>query len=269
VDAAEAKKLPIPDSGPFNAVPGQGVVVDYGDTTLFLGNRKLMAHYNLDLKSIESEISRLETNGKTVMVLCSNKEPLGIIGLADTLKEEAPEAVGELQRMNIEVVMLTGDNSRTAKAIAGKLGINRVVADVLPEQKEQIIRELQKEGKIVAMVGDGINDAPALAASNVGIAIGSGTDVAVETGGIVLIGNNLRDVVTSIRLSKATVQKIKQNLFWAFCYNVALIPIAAGALVPFLGPGIYDVLPKLAAVAMGTSSATVVSNSLLLNRFKP
>ena len=171
--------------------------------------------------------------------------------------------------MKIEVVMLTGDNSRTAKSIAGKLGINRVIAEVLPEQKEDIIKELQKDGKVVGMVGDGINDAPALAAANVGIAIGSGTDVAVETGGIVLIRDNLRDVVTSIKLSKATVSKIKQNLFWAFCYNVALIPIAAGALVPFLGPGVYDYLPYLAAGAMATSSVTVVGNSLLLNRFKP
>lgn len=203
------------------------------------------------------------------MVLSSKKEPLGVIGLADTLKEEAPEAVKQLQRMKIEIIMLTGDNSRTAKAIAGKLSIGRVIADVLPEQKEEIIKELQREGKTVAMVGDGINDAPALAAVNVGIAIGSGTDVAVETGGIVLIRDNLKDVVTSIKLSRATVRKIKQNLFWAFCYNVALIPIAAGALVPFLGAGVYDYLPFLAAGAMATSSVTVVSNSLLLNRFKP
>jgi Cu+-exporting ATPase len=171
--------------------------------------------------------------------------------------------------MKIEVVMLTGDNTRTAKAVAGKLGIDRVVADVLPEQKEMVVKDLQKEDKVVGMVGDGINDAPALAASNIGIAIGSGTDAAVETGGIVLIRNNLTDVVTAIKLSKATVSKIKQNLFWAFCYNVALIPIAGGALVPFLGPSVYNFLPFLAAGAMASSSVTVVGNSLLLNRFKP
>jgi P-type E1-E2 ATPase len=171
--------------------------------------------------------------------------------------------------MGIEVVMLTGDNSRTAKTIAEKAGIDRIVADVYPEQKEQVIKELQSEGKVVGMVGDGINDAPALAAADVGIAIGSGTDVAVETGGIVLIRDSLLDVVTAIRLSKATVRKIKQNLFWAFGYNVALIPIAAGALIPFLGPSVYNFLPYLAAGAMATSSVTVVGNSLTLGRFKP
>jgi Cu+-exporting ATPase len=228
-----------------------------------------MAQRNVDLQTVETGITELEEKGRTVMILSSEKKPIAIIGLADTLKEDAAEAVTKLQQMKIEVVMLTGDNSRTAKAISGKLGINRVIADVLPEQKEEIIKEIQKEGKIVGMVGDGINDAPALAAANVGIAIGSGTDVAVETGGIVLIRDSLRDVVTAIQLSKATVRKIKQNLFWAFCYNVGLIPIAAGALVPFLGPRVYDYLPGLAAIAMATSSVTVVSNSLLLNRFKP
>jgi len=158
---------------------------------------------------------------------------------------------------------------RTANAMATKLGIDRVIADVLPVDKERIVKGLQNEGKIVGMVGDGINDAPALAAADIGIAIGSGTDVAIETGGIVLIRNNLRDVVTAIKLSRATVRKIKQNLFWAFCYNVALIPIAAGALVPFLGPSVYNSLPFLAAGAMATSSVTVVGNSLLLNRFRP
>lgn len=267
--AAEKKGLPVPEPSSFKAVPGQGVVIEHNGKTLLLGNRKLTASRNLDLQSVEASITLLEAEGKTVMILSSEKEAIGIIGLADTLKEDATEAVKQLQKMKIEVVMLTGDNSRTAKAIAAKLGIDRVVADVLPEQKERIIKQLQSEGKVVGMVGDGINDAPALAAANVGIAIGSGTDVAVETGGIVLITDSLIDVVTAIRLSKATVRKIKQNLFWAFCYNVALIPIAAGALVPFLGAGIYNFLPFLAAGAMATSSVTVVSNSLLLNRFKP
>ena len=228
-----------------------------------------MSTFQVDNSLVETGISKLEGEGKTVMILAREKEPLGVIGLADTIKEEAPEVIRELDRMNVDVVMLTGDNARTANAIAGKLGIKRVIAEVLPEQKETTVKQLQGEGKIVAMVGDGINDAPALAAADIGIAIGSGTDVAVETGGIVLIKNDLRDVVTAIRLSKATMGKIKQNLFWAFCYNVGLIPIAAGALVPFLGPGAYDFLPKLAAVAMALSSVTVVSNSLLLNRFRP
>ena len=228
-----------------------------------------MSQYNVRLEQTERVISKLEEEGKTVMILSKDKEPLGVIGLADTPKDDALATIRQLQKMNIQVVMLTGDNAQTAKAVASKLGIDRVVADVLPEQKEQVIRDLQKEGKIVGMVGDGINDAPALAASDIGIAIGSGTDVAIETGGIVLIRNKLSDVVTAIKLSKATVRKIKENLFWAFCYNIALIPIAAGALVPFLGRGFYDIMPIFAGVAMAFSSVTVVSNSLLLNRFRP
>jgi len=269
VEAAERGGISIPTATSFKAVPGAGIVAEHNSRTILLGNRKLMAKFNMNLESVESGISALEEEGKTIMVLFDGKEPLGVIGLADTLKDDASDTVRELQRMKIEVVMLTGDNVRTAKAVASKLGIDRVVADVLPEQKEKIIKDLQNGGRIVGMVGDGINDAPALAASNIGIAIGSGTDVAVETGGIVLIRNSLRDVVTAIKLSKATVNKIKQNLFWAFCYNVALIPIAAGALVPFFGPGVYNFLPFLAAGAMASSSVTVVSNSLLLNRFKP
>ncbi len=267
--AAEEKKIRVPEASSFKAIPGEGVIVDYGSRTLLLGNRKLMTQRGVDVQLAETSISAIEAQGKTVMILSSEAEPIGVIGLADTLKDDATEAVHELQRMGIEIVMLTGDNPRTAKAIAERVGIDRVVADVFPEQKEQIVKELQSEGKVVGMVGDGINDAPALAAADVGIAIGSGTDVAVETGGIVLIRNSLLDVVTAVRLSKATVRKIKQNLFWAFGYNVALIPIAAGALIPFLGPSVYNFLPFLAAGAMATSSVTVVSNSLLLNRFKP
>lgn len=269
IRAAEEKHIDIPEASSFKAVPGHGVVAEYGNRTILLGNRKLMTKYAVDLQPIESGISNLEEEGKTVMVLANDNEPVGVIGLADTLKDDSAETVRELKRMKIEVIMLTGDNMRTAKSVAAKLGIDRIVADVLPEQKEYIVKELQNEGKVVGMVGDGINDAPALAASNIGIAIGSGTDVAVETGGIVLIRSNLRDVVTAIKLSKATVRKIKQNLFWAFCYNVALIPIAAGALVPFLGPQVYNILPFLAAGAMASSSVTVVGNSLMLNRFKP
>jgi Cu+-exporting ATPase len=268
IQAAKEKRISIPDVSSFKAVPGQGVVAEYASRTILLGNRKLMTHYEVDLSSGEAEISKLEEEGKTVMILANDKEPVGVIGLADTLKDDSAETIMELKRMKIKVVMLTGDNMRTAKAIAAKLGIDRVVADVLPEEKENIVKGLQNEGMVVGMVGDGINDAPALAAADIGIAIGSGTDVAVETGGIVLIRNNLRDVVTAIKLSRATVKKIKQNLFWAFCYNVALIPIAAGALVPFLGPSVYDFLPFLAAGAMATSSVTVVGNSLLLNKFR-
>jgi Cu+-exporting ATPase len=268
VQAAAEKRIPVPDVSSFKAVPGEGVVAEYANRNLILGNRKLMTQYEVDLSPLEAAISKLEEDGRTVMILANDKKPVGVIGLADTLKDDSVEAVKELKRSKIQVVMLTGDNMRTAKAMATKLGIERVVADVLPADKEKVIKDLQNEGKIVGMVGDGINDAPALAAADIGIAIGSGTDVAVETGGIILIRNNLRDVVTAIKLSKATVRKIKQNLFWAFCYNVALIPIAAGALVPFLGPSVYNYLPFLAAGAMATSSVTVVGNSLLLTRFR-
>jgi P-type Cu+ transporter len=195
----------------------------------------------------------------------------GIIALADTIKEYAKETIDALkEEMGIEVIMLTGDNERTAHAISSKLGINRVIAQVLPQQKEQVVSKIkEQEHKVVAMIGDGINDAPALARADLGIAIGSGTDVAKETGGIILIKDDLRDIVTAIDLGKKTVSKIKQNLFWAFAYNTGLIPIAAGILVPFLGASIYSWLPLLAAAAMAMSSVTVVSNSLLLGRYRP
>ncbi len=269
VNAAIDEHVKTSDVSSFKAVPGEGIVVENGGRTLLVGNRKLMAQHNVRLDQIETSISKLEEEGKTVMVVSTEIEPLGVIGLADTPKDDALETIRALQDMKIQVVMLTGDNARTAKAVASQLGIDKVVADVLPEQKEQVIRDLQKAGKVVGMVGDGINDAPALAASDIGIAIGSGTDVAVETGGIVLVKSKLTDVVTAIKLSKATVRKIKENLFWAFCYNIALIPIAAGALVPFLGQNFYEIMPIFAGAAMAFSSVTVVSNSLLLNRFKP
>lgn len=268
IRAAEEKHVQIPLASSFKAIPGQGVVARDGDRVILLGNRKLMMENGVNVQSAEDVISNLEAQGKTVMILARDMELVGVIGLADTLREYSAETVQQLKNMGIEVVMLTGDNFKTAKNVADKLGISRVVANVLPDEKASIIKKLQDEGKVVGMVGDGINDAPALASSNVGIAIGSGTDIAIETGGIVLITNDLRKVVTAIRLSKATVGKIKQNLFWAFCYNLALIPIAAGVLIPFFGPGVYNFLPFLAAGAMATSSVTVVGNSLLLNRFK-
>ncbi len=269
IRAAEEKQLEIPSASSFKAIPGRGILVDNDGHTVLLGNRKLMTESEVNVQSAEPIIENLEAQGKTVMILADGKDTVGVLGLADTLKDDSPQTIKQLKEMGIEVLMLTGDNPRTAKSVAANLGIDRVVAGVLPDEKENVIKKLQEEGKIVGMVGDGVNDAPALASANVGIAIGSGTDVAVETGGIVLIRNDLQNVVTAIRLSKATVRKIKQNLFWAFCYNVALIPIAAGGLLPFFGPGVYNVLPFLAAGAMATSSVTVVGNSLLLNRFKP
>jgi Cu+-exporting ATPase len=226
-----------------------------------------MTKYSVPLD--DSSWRQLQLEGKTVTALALDKRPVALLAVADTLKEESRTAVDRLKKMGLKIVMLTGDQEQTAKAVAEKLGIDSVIANVRPEQKEAVIEKLQAEGRRVAMVGDGINDAPALAKADVGIAIGSGTDVARETGGIILIKNDPRDVVTALQLGKATVRKIRENLLWAFVYNVGLIPIAAGALVPFLGPSVYQVLPFLAAGAMAFSSVTVVSNSLLLRRFKP
>ena len=265
---ASSRSLVVVEPSEFEAIPGKGVRAKVQEKTVVLGNRKLMAEMSVNLVEIEQKITRLEEEGKTLMFLVLNGALAGVIAVADTLKQHSKETVEELKKMGIAVIMLTGDNERTAKSIAGKLGIDRVFSEVLPEQKEIVIERLQNEGKIVAMVGDGINDAPALAKADIGIAIGSGTDVAKETGGIVLVKEDLRDVVIAIKLSKATVRKIKQNLFWAFMYNGALIPIAAGALVPFFGAQVYNVLPFLAAGAMAFSSVTVISNSLLLERFK-
>jgi len=266
---ASARSLTVAEPSEFEAIPGKGVKAKIQDKMVVLGNGTLISEMGLDFSKIEEKINKLEADGKTLMFLVVDGRLVGVIAAADTLKEHSKETVVELKKMGIDVIMLTGDNERTAKSIAGKLSIENVFAEVLPQQKEAIIQKLQSEGKIVAMVGDGINDAPALSKADVGIAIGSGTDVAKETGGIVLVKDDLRDVVTAIKLSKRTVRKIKQNLFWAFVYNGALIPIAAGALVPLFGAQVYNVLPFLAAAAMAFSSVTVISNSLLLERFKP
>ncbi len=269
VRMAREKGLAISDPSDFEALPGLGVRAKLEDQEVLQGNVELMSKFAIPIEANQDRISSLQNEGKTVTFLALDKKPVALIALADTLKETSPSAVKQLRKMGLEVIMLTGDHERTAKSIAEKLGIDRVIANVRPEQKEQVVEKLQAEGKTVAMVGDGINDAPALAKADLGIAIGSGTDVAKETGGIILIKNDLRDVAKALQLSKATVRKIKENLLWAFVYNVALIPIAAGILVPFLGPSIYQVLPFLAAGAMAISSVTVVSNSMLLRRFKP
>ncbi|MDF2768508.1 MAG: copper-translocating P-type ATPase [Nitrososphaeraceae archaeon] len=259
-----------PDS--FEAVSGHGLKATYADHVVLIGNRKLMDDNHIPVtESIDNTLKQLEIQGKTATLVAIDNKLSGIIALADTIKDNAKEAIDILTKsMGIEVIMLTGDNERTAKAVASKLGISRVIAQVLPQQKEQIISKLKdEEKKVVAMVGDGINDAPALARADLGIAIGSGTDVAKETGGIILIKDDLRDVVTALDLGRKTVSKIKQNLFWAFAYNTGLIPIAGGILVPFMGVGIFGWLPMLAGLAMAMSSVTVVGNSILLGRYKP
>jgi len=281
VKAALEKKLGLSPSSDFNAIPGQGVEALVEGKKLFLGNLRLMKERGLSLNGLEKKAAELLEGGKTVMFLGLDSQVAGIIALADTLKPGAREALQALHKMDIETAMLTGDNWRTAEAIAREAGIDRVLAEVLPEHKAREVKKLQEEGKVVAMVGDGINDAPALAQADVGIAIGTGTDVAMETGDITLISGDLMGVVTAISLSKRTMRTIKQNLFWAFAYNTALIPIAAGVLYLAFGNigvpsglrfvlGEYGFLnPILAAAAMAASSITVVSNSLRLRRFKP
>ena len=266
VRKAMKRHLEIVDPQVFNSIPGYGVEVKHNNKTILLGNRKLMEKNNIDIGQLEEKMKELEENGKTAMLVGVDGEVAGLIAVADTLMEYSVEAVKTLQNMGLEVIMLTGDNKRTAQAIARQVNVDRVLAEVLPGDKALEIKRLQDTGKIVAMVGDGINDAPALAQANIGIAVGSGTDVAMETGDIVLVKSDLRDVVISIQLSRATMSKIKQGLFWAFAYNTALIPIAAGILYPFMGV-LLD--PVFAAAAMATSSVSVVTNASLLKRFKP
>jgi P-type Cu+ transporter len=272
VRKARESGLPVSNPESFEAVSGHGLKATYAGHTILIGNRKLMHENGIEVGTrIDSILSRLEQEGKTATLVSIDSGLSGIIAMADTVKESAREAVDSLKnKMGIEVTMLTGDNERTAKAIASKLGIDRVIAQVLPQQKEEVIANLRSEDdRVVAMVGDGINDAPALARADLGIAIGSGTDVAKETGGIILIKGDVRDVATALELGKKTVSKIKQNLFWAFAYNTGLIPIAGGALVPFLGLSVFGWLPILAGAAMALSSVTVVGNSILLGRYRP
>jgi Cu+-exporting ATPase len=258
VRAARDKGMLLSEPACFKAIPGQGISVTIEEKEVLVGNRRLMQAGGVDMADLENILRTLEEQGKTAMLVAVDKKAAGIIAVADTLKENSSEAVAELKKLGIETIMLTGDNERTANAIAKQVGIDRVIANVLPGEKEEVIKKLRSEGKVVAMVGDGINDAPALAASDIGIAVGSGSDVAKETGGIVLIRDDLRDVVSGIMLSRATMRKIKQNMFWAFFYNVAAIPIAAVGLLN----------PIIAAAAMAISSLTVVTNSALLRRYK-
>ena len=264
---AKARGIDVPDAEGFRAIPGRGVEVRYGGRRILIGKRKLMTENGMDVEPFKEKLEELEKGGKTAMIVSEDSGIIGIVGVADTLKESSKEAVDELHKMGFSVAMITGDNRRTADAIAKQVGIDRVLSEVLPEDKASEIKKLQSEGKNVAMVGDGINDAPALTQSDVGVAIGSGTDVAIESAQIVLIKNDVRDVAKSIRLSRKTLNKIKQNLFWAFFYNSVGIPIAMGILYPFTNPP-YLINPALAAAAMAASSLTVTVNTLFMKSMK-
>ena len=266
VRGAEKENLEMLKLDRFLAIPGHGIEVEIEGQIVLLGNRKLMVERNIELVQLEEESDRLASEGKTPMYMAIGSRLAGIIAVADIVKESSAKAIRKLHEMGIEVAMITGDNKKTAQAIAKQVGIDRVLAEVLPEDKANEVKKLQEEGKKVAMVGDGINDAPALAQADIGIAIGSGTDVAMESADIVLMRSDLMDVPTAIQLSKSTLRNIKQNLFWAFAYNVAGIPLAAGLLYAFGGPKLN---PVFAAAAMSLSSVSVLTNALRLKNFKP
>ncbi len=269
---AEAEGVTLTDPLDFEAVPGKGVRAQVDGHALLVGKPAWMDTENIPLGDLAAEVERLQTEAKTAIVVAVDGQAAGVIAVADTLKEGSSDAVAQLRALGLEVVMLTGDNHRTAEAIAAQVGIERVIAEVLPADKAAQVKQLQSDGRLVSMVGDGINDAPALAQADVGIALGTGTDVAMETAGVTLMRGDLRAVPQALALSKATMRTIKQNLFWAFFYNVVLIPVAAGALHPLPWAWVPDVLrqlhPVLAAFAMAFSSITVVSNSLRLRRVR-
>ncbi|WP_423190446.1 heavy metal translocating P-type ATPase [Alkalibacterium sp. f15] len=266
VKQAENEQLKLTDVSDFEAIPGQGLLAKVNEYTLYFGNKKLMAEQRLAINELEDIANQLADEGKTPMYLAVDKTVEGIIAVADTLKENSFETIQALRKQGIEIAMITGDNTRTANAVAKQAGIDRVLSDVLPEDKANEVKKLQEEGKKVAMVGDGINDAPALAQADVGIAIGSGTDVAVESADVVLMRSDIKEVLTAIELSKDTLKNIKQNLFWAFAYNIVGIPIAMGGLYLLGGPLLN---PAFAAAAMSFSSVSVLLNALRLKKFKP
>ena len=268
IDKARRSKIKIEFPKKFNYKQGSGIIaIDKTGRRIAVGNRELFGKEQLS--KLEKQIEKLELQGKTTLIIGMDKQVVGIIALADVLKEDSAKAINAFKDSDKEVWLITGDNERVANAVAKQLGIENVIAQAKPKDKMEKIEELQREGKVVAMIGDGVNDAPALTKADLGIAIGAGTDVAIQAGGIILIRNNIYDAYVALELGKRTMSKIKQNLFWAFGYNIILIPIAAGALIPVFTISIYEFLPMLAALAMAFSSVTVVSNSLLLTRFKP
>lgn len=266
VNSAEEKGLAFLKTETFNAIPGHGIEVTINGQHLLLGNKKLMDEWHIGLGNLASASDALASQGKTPMYIAKDGKIAGIIAVADTVKESSLRAIKKLHKMGIEVAMITGDNKRTAEAIAKQVGIDRVLSEVLPEDKANEVKKLQDEGKKVGMVGDGINDAPALAQADVGIAIGSGTDVAIESADVVLMRSDLMDVPTAVELSKSTIRNIKENLFWAFAYNILGIPFAMGVVYAFGGPLLS---PVIAAAAMSFSSISVLLNALRLKGFQP
>lgn len=265
VAGARERELALPEVSDFQSLTGSGIQVRLDQATYYLGNRRLMQEQGLDLGQAEEQAAALAAGGKTPIYVANEHELLGLIAVADPLKETSPEAVRRLKSMGLQVIMLTGDNAKTAQALAAEAGIDQVISDVLPADKAQVVADLQAKGLKVAMVGDGINDAPALAQADVGLAIGRGTDVAIESADMVLMGSDLTSVSTAIKLSQATIRNIKENLFWAFAYNVLGIPVAMGVLHLFGGPLLN---PMLAGAAMSFSSVSVIVNALRLRRFK-
>lgn len=266
VRGAQERGLKLNDAESFNSIPGHGVEAQIEGSQILLGNRKLMRERSIDFSRLLAKAEALEVEGKTVMFVAADGEPTGLIAVADTLKENTVEAIRRLHKLGIETAMITGDNRRTAEAIARQVGIDCVLAEVLPQDKAEEVKKLQAQGRKVAMVGDGVNDAPALAQAEVGMAIGSGTDVAKETGDIILIKDDIRDVVVALEVARATMRKVKQNLFWAFIYNVLGIPLGAGLFYPLIA---LIISPELAGLLMAVSSITVTLNTLLLKGFKP
>ena len=265
LQVAKEAQITLGQAFDVHTVTGQGIQAKVDEKQVLLGNEKLMQSFDIEIEAVQAQVAQLSSQGNTVMYVASQGELIGLIAVSDPVKTSSPQAIQALQKMGLEVVMLTGDNEQTAQAIAKQAGITQVISQVLPDQKSQVIQELQAQGKKVAMVGDGINDAPALAQANVGIAIGTGTDIAIESADIVLMRGDLNGVVSALRLSKATMRNIKENLFWAFAYNVLGIPVAMGVLHLFGGPLLN---PMLAGAAMSFSSVSVLLNALRLKRFK-
>ncbi|HLD13011.1 MAG TPA: HAD-IC family P-type ATPase, partial [Candidatus Nanoarchaeia archaeon] len=263
LEEAKNRNIESLESSGFKNIAGHGVEAIVKNHHILVGTIKLMKDHNIDVSIMRQDIEDLLDDGKTIMIIAINKKLAGIVAVSDMIKPNAQNAIKKMQELGLEIAMITGDNKKTADTVAEKLGITRVFAEVLPEEKAAYVKKLQDEGKFVAMVGDGVNDAPALAQADIGIAIGAGTDVAIETSNVVLMKSDPADILRAIRLSKATVNKMKQNLFWASIYNLIAIPVAAGLLYPSFG---IELRPEFAALLMSISSIIVATNAVLLNR---